>query len=125
MHICLGMHNPFLVHFLLCVPAAFLVSLLGVMSKTHAASRTIADWVVWARGEGFIDIEEHAPDKDPVPGWYWHFEHFLSTALFQAKYIVHCVQCRLLPKLAQSNNIAKAAGMIRVTQENGRTPNTP
>ena len=34
-------------YFIFRVPTAFLASLLGVMSKSHAANCTIADWVAW------------------------------------------------------------------------------
>ena len=36
--------------------------------KNHGCKRTVEQWVVWANGEGFIDIVEHAPNADTVPG---------------------------------------------------------
>ena len=35
---------------------------LTAMAKNHTASRTVAQWVVWAHSEGMPDIIEHTSD---------------------------------------------------------------
>ena len=39
------------------------------MSKSRKhSSRTAAEWLVWAEGEGCVGLAEKAPDSDAVPG---------------------------------------------------------
>ena len=37
-------------------------------AKAYVSTRTAAQWVELSRGEGFTDIIEHAPEREPIPG---------------------------------------------------------
>ena len=59
--------------------------------RNHSASRTTAEWVQWAEGEGFKYIVEKKPDAEaPQPGVLTSF-HFCATLVPVGK--VYCTLC--------------------------------
>ena len=40
----------------------------AAMSRSHAADRSVADWVLWAQNEGSTDIVEKPPHAEAKPG---------------------------------------------------------
>ena len=60
----------------------------------HGASRTVAQWVARAKGEGLVDIEANEPRCEPIPGVHANVcphPAFVVHFSTEAKFIPHYV----------------------------------
>jgi hypothetical protein len=73
-------------------------------AKSHDSSRTTAEWVVWAKNEGFDEIEETIADK-ATPGKVRFYENISQGLnLFVLGLLHFCVALGLPQRLFQSNS---------------------
>ena len=88
-----SLHEPLHIALTVChFRIFFFFTSVMAPKKNHSSARTTSEWVLWAKAEGFEDIEEHCGGVTQ-PGKVWFFFCMGNQDVVVSLYQVYCTLC--------------------------------
>ena len=85
--------------------------------KSHESKRTTAEWVAWAKHEGFVDIEESCGEVAQHAKVCIVFFFDCGIVIFHSpRFTAHCVVPSCLQRTPQTNIIVWSMQLVLVMQ---------